>query len=356
MNEKIKNGIKIIVFILIFVLLFCMVGVLLNPTGTYEEWFQSYAIIEFYKQKENTIDIIYVGNSCIYTGISPFEIYDRIGVTGYPLSTPRQKLWASYYWMKEAFKYQKPKVIFVEVGEAFVGKEKNDELAVRRSIDSMKFGKNKLEMIMDPDFGLSGFEQLSCVFPILRYHSRWSKLNETDFRKIVNKNRYTFCGFFINKVTKEYKGKFDKKAKEKYKKEKQETNVENLTTISKEAKEKMDKMIELCKENNCELVFIKIPEPRNWTPEHNQAITDYATSKNVKFMDLNYEENINIDWKTDTQDAGDHLNIKGAEKIGQYLSDYIKQNFNIEDHRNDPKYQDWNDILVKYKEDKNMVE
>ena len=265
-------------------------------------------------------------------------------------------MWASYYWIKEALQYQKPKAVFVEVGEAFMTKERNDELAIRRSIDSMRFGKNKLDMIMDSDFGLSTFDQLSCIFPILRYHSRWSKLKETDFRKIVNKNRYTFYGFFVNKVTKEYKGRFDKKGKEKYLKQLEITKTENSTDISKESREKMDRIVELCKKNNCELIFIKIPEPRNWTPENNQAITQYANSKNIKFIDLNYDENINIDWKTDTQDAGDHLNIKGAEKIGQYLSEYIKKNLNIEDHRNDPQYQTWNDVLVKYKEDKNMVE
>ena len=80
MSKKVKNSIKAIAFIVIFIVLFCSIGVLLNPNGTYEEWFQSYAVIEFYKKKENTIDMIYIGNSCIYTGVSPLEIYDRIGV------------------------------------------------------------------------------------------------------------------------------------------------------------------------------------------------------------------------------------------------------------------------------------
>ncbi len=355
MSKKIENSIKGIIFIAIFIVLFCSIGVLLNPNGTYEEWFQSYSVIEFYKKKEDTVDIIYVGNSCIYTGVSPLEIYDRIGVTGYPLSTPRQKLWASYYWMKEALKYQKPKAFFVEVGEAFATKKNNDELAIRRAIDSMKFGKNKLEMIMDSDFELSNFDKLSCIFPILRYHSRATKLKETDFRKLVVREDYTFCGFFVNKVTKGYKGKFDKKAKQKYLELMEKTKVENTTEISKESEEKMKQMVELCKNNHCELVLIKIPEPRDWTPQKNQAIAEFAANNHIKFIDLNYDENININWETDTQDEGDHLNIKGAEKIGEYLSNYIKQNFTIEDHRNDENYGEWNEMLRRYKEDKSIT-
>lgn len=355
MSKKIKNIVKVIVFIVIFMVLFCMIGVLVSPNGTYEEWYQSYSLIDFYKQKENIIDIVYVGNSCIYTAVSPLEVYDRSGVTGYILSTPEQKVWASYYWMKEAFRYHKPKVIFFEVGECFVSKDMNNELATRRAIDSMRFGKNKLEMIMDSDFNMSNMEQLSCVFPILRYHSRALKLNELDFRKLMVKEQCTFAGFFINKYTKGYKGIFNKKAKQDYKKQLEEKKIQQEIGLSQEAREKMDKMVELCKQNNCELVLIKIPEPRFWIPEKNQTITEYANSKNIQFIDLNYDENININWETDTQDGGDHLNIKGAEKIGEYLSNYIKQNFNLEDHRNDEKYVEWNDALRRYKEEKNIA-
>ncbi len=350
MNGKIRNGIKIIVFIGIFIILFYGIGVVLNPSGTREEWLQSYSVLEFYTQEENTLDIIFVGNSSIYTGVSPLEIYDKIGVTGYSLSTPVQKPWASYYWMKEALDYQKPKVFFVEIGEAFSSKKQNGELSTRRAIDSMKFGKNKLEMVMDSDFQLSNFDKISSLFPILRYHSRWSKLNEPDFEKLTEEEQYTYKGYFANKDRREYKGNFDKKAKEKYKKQLEEGSAQEVIDISQESRKKMDKMIELCKEHNCELVLIKIPEPLYWGPEKNKAITDYANSKNIKFIDLNYEEAINIDWKTDTQDGGDHLNINGAKKIGQYLSEYIKQSWNLEDHRNDENYQEWNEMLKKYKD------
>lgn len=349
-----KNYIRAIIFIIIFIILFCGIGVIFNPTGSFNEWYQSYSEVEFYKQKKDTMDYIYMGNSCVYTGVSPLEIYKTIGVTGYTLATPGQKTWASYYWAKEVFKYQKPKAIFLEVGEAFETREGNTELFTRRAIDSMKFSKNKLDMIYDPDFELSNYDKLSCIFPILRYHSRWTELNEGDFRKLLLKDKNTYLGFLINKDTKQYNGKFDKNGRKKYKNKTEETTTSNLQHITDEARKKLDKIVSLCKENNSELVLMKIPEPKLWTPEKNQAISDYAKENNLKFIDLNYDENVNINWKKDTYDAGDHLNLDGAQEVAKGLSNFIKNNFEIQDHRNDASYQEWNDRLLEYNKQKEL--
>lgn len=349
--NKITNYIKIIAFIVIFILLMHFFGILFNPTGTYKEWFQSYTIIEFYKQERDTVDFLYVGNSCVYTGISPMEMYNNIGVTGYSLSTPRQQMWSSYYWIKEAFQYQKPQAVFLEVGEAFSNLQSNDELSIRRAIDSMKLGKTKLEMIQDDDFELSGFDKLTCIFPVLRYHSRWNKIDEVDFRKFADKYEYTFFGFLMNKNVKKYGKDIDQNKNKKIKPRAEEINPEAI--LAKETIEKMERIEKYCKDNNSELVLIKVPEPRFWSEDKSRIIAEYAKERGLKFIDLNYDENINIDWATDTQDGGDHLNLKGAEKVGTYLSNFIKSNFEIEDHREDIKHQKWNQRQEEYNFRKN---
>lgn len=349
-REVIKKVLKIIIFLSIFMILFCTLGVFFNPTGTINEWFQSYTVIEFYKEKENSIDVLYVGNSCIYTGISPMEIYKNTGITGYSFSTSGQKIVSSYYFIKEALRSQSPKVVFLEIGEAFSKKEDNEELNTRRAIDSLKFSKVKLEMILDSDYGLSGFDKLSCIFPLLRYHSRWSNLDESDFRKFINKDIYTYKGYLLDGKVSKYAGPVDKHFKKEI--DNQKELEEELAKIPKEVKEKIDKIIEVCAQNDCKLVFIKIPEPKSWNDEKHEIISEYAKEKNIDFIDLNYDDKINIDWQNDTQDGGNHLNIFGAEKIGVYLSQYLQNNFNLEDHRNDANYESWNDLLVKYNEAK----
>lgn len=350
-----KNLLKIGIFILIFILLFCGLGAFFNPTGTIMEWFQSYTVIEFYKERPNSIDVLYVGNSCIYTGVSPMEIYKNTGITGYSFSTSGQRVASSYYFIKEAYRNQKPKIVFLEVGDFFTGIDKNDEMSIRRAIDSLKFSSNKLEMIGDDDYKLTGFEKLSCIFPILRFHSRWNKLDESDLRKFIFKGNYTDKGYLLEKNTKKYDGKINRKLKKKLEEEQDETEDELQIGMSKipiEIRAKLDKIIDFCKQNNSELIFIKIPEPKTWNDEKHEIIEDYAREKGIKFLDLNYDEKINIDWQADTQDGGDHLNLFGAEKVGKYLSDYLKENYNLPDHREDGNYNDWNDFLLAYEEEK----
>ena len=70
-------------------------------------------------------------------------------------------------------------------------------MSIRRAIDSLKFSKNKLEMIWDEDYKLSNYDKLSCIFPILRFHSRWDKLDESDLRKFVFEGNYTDKGYLL---------------------------------------------------------------------------------------------------------------------------------------------------------------
>ena len=72
----------------------------------------------------------------------------------------------------------------------------------------------------------------------------------------------------------------------------------------------------------------------------------------IKFLELNCVDEIGIDWNTDTQDGGWHLNTNGAVKVSKYLANYLKENFNLTDKRENKDYQDWNQDLEKYLEDK----
>lgn len=281
------------------------------------------------------------------------EIYKKTGITSYSFSTSGQSTCSSYYFIKEAFRYQKPKVVFLEIGETFSGKKFNTELNIRRAIDSLKLSKNKLEMICDEDYELSNFDKLSCIFPIIRYHSRWSSIGEGDIRKFIVDDNYTYKGYLLEKNIKNYKGTFNKKSKEKLS-DNEEKIEEDISKIPDEVISKLEKIINLCNEENCQLVFIKIPEPTTWSAEKNRIISEYANEKGIRFIDLNYESSINIDWQKDTQDEGNHLNVYGAEKVGEYLCNYMQANFELEDHRNDIDYQDWNELLIKYENNKAM--
>ncbi len=358
-----KKIFKLIIFIIVFVLLLCIFNEIFNPSGTLNEWYSTNCIRDFYKQKADTIDVIYLGNSCVYTGISPVEIYENSGITGYSFSSSGQKTWSSYYLLKDALKTQKPKVVFLEAGETLCEQKDEEELNKRNVIDSMPLSENKLSMINDSIYNFSQYDKLGCIFPILRYHSRWNRIKENDLRKFAKKGEITYKGYLLERKIAAYNQKDDKDKKRDIRDKKENENQNNdlvnnikenadlensKKNVTDDSEYAINKIMKLCKENNCELVLIKIPEPTYWTSTKYEAVKNFAEKKGLKYIDLNYDSNITMDWNDDTQDGGNHLNVYGAEKIGNYLANYLKVNFELEDHREDKKYNSWNELVVKY--------
>ena len=83
---------------------------------------------------------------------------------------------------------------------------------------------------------------------------------------------------------------------------------------------------------------------------HN-AVSDCAEEKGIPYLDLNKKTaELGINWKTDSLDKGDHLNLSGACKVTAYLGNYLKENYNLSDKRENNEYKSWNDLAEKYKE------
>lgn len=351
-----KNVIKAVVFFTIFIGILSVLNKIFSPIGGSEGgWYVAGAMRDMYKQDKNTIDILYLGDSNVYTGISPLEIYDKTGITGFSASAPGQDTIGSYYVAKEFFKTQTPRMVMLETGEFFTTKEFFSELSTRSEIDYMNFGVNKLNIINEDYFDFSISEKISFIFPVIRFHDRYSRLTEFDIRKIVQNNELSYKGYlYDNKVNKyENKGQknFQKYMEQKKKGQKLETQNSDLE-IQEYAKEKVEQLKELCEQNNCELILITMPNTDERALEKYEIFKRYAEEKRLKYVNFNFEVDEPIDWETDTQDRGNHLNIKGAEKVGNYLSKYLSENFEIESKKDKPEYIKWNQSLEAYKERK----
>ena len=111
----------------------------------------------------------------------------------------------------------------------------------------------------------------------------------------------------------------------------------------------MDEIISLCKENNVTLVLYSAPSPKNYDGEKHNGIERYANEKNLAYVDLNLKTSeLEIDWAKDTADHGDHLNLSGAQKTTRFLGTYLKDQFDLEDHRGDENLKEWDISLEEY--------
>ena len=75
---------------------------------------------------------------------------------------------------------------------------------------------------------------------------------------------------------------------------------------------------------------------KNWSYGRYLTIKQLMDSKGVEYLDFNLEnmlENINVNWDTDFYNEG-HVNLIGAEKITDYIGQYIIDNYsNINWHK-----------------------
>jgi hypothetical protein len=338
MKDKIKCLIEFTAFISIVIFLLFFISDLFTPKWTVKVGEGSIQAIKgFYNLEPNTIDVMFIGDSSIRKGISPMQIYEDSGITSYSYCNSSSRIYMFYYFLQDVLKTQKPKVVVSDPLTLFYMK-KEIEPDKRKSFDYMPLSVNKINMINDDIFELDFFEKASYVFPILRYHSRYNELHRKDFTMLDNNFHSVQKGFIMSKAVKPHKNGFDyMKPKHKDKKLKYKDYSE----------EYLEKYVKLCKENNIELIILGIPDIRVWGYEQSEKMKEYASKYGFKYLDIN-NESTNINWLKDTEDAGGHFNIKGAQKITKYVTNYLKDNYDLPDHRNDPKYQSWNDDLVIY--------
>ena len=121
----------------------------------------------------------------------------------------------------------------------------------------------------------------------------------------------------------------------------------------------LDKMRELCEEHGTELVLVKAPSLSPvWWPQWDEQIAEYAEKHDLVYWNfLDHQEEIGIDWSTDTYDTGLHLNVYGAEKMSRYFGQLLVDTFSLEDRRSDAELSAvWSEKVETYNKRKATLE
>jgi len=291
----------------------------------------------FYQEEKNSLDVIFVGNSDTYRGIDPLVMYHEYGFTSYNYVAAGQRIWTGYAMFEESLKYQEPKIILFNVDELFFTKQTSYGNS-SKVYDNMKFSINKIKSVYDSNYKRSRIVKLAHFLPIFRYHSRYNELTSDDFKYAFYNSRYALKGMDMVAYQEPYTGNKN------YMKDKNE-EIE-LPEVSIYY---LDKMYDECQKRNISFVLYHVPSPDSSSYAKYKAVKEYADSKDITYLELNFDnDKIGIDWNEDTSDGGDHLNMFGAVKVSTYLGKYLVDNYDLPDHRNDSKYDYWNDDYEEY--------
>ncbi len=263
---------------------------------------------ELKAEPANTIDVVTIGDSESYTTVSTMQVWMDLGIPVYNAGQSGQNMNELNHMFRTVLETQKPKVILMETHALF---------RTSKSFDGLQ------ELIA---------ERVAARFPIFQYHDLWkyailkTKQNNGNYKGFqvrIGVNPYT--------GEKQYMSNTKKKA---------EIPWMNLMVF--------DEVLKECQDRGIKLILYSAPSPHNYWKKRHNALEALAKEKQLIYLDMNMKtDEIGIDWNTDTQDSGDHLNISGAQKTTSYLEGLLAK-LNLTDRRKDPTYKRWNELSEEY--------
>lgn len=292
------------------------------------------SMIEEYYRDQSKHEVIMIGDCEVYENISTIELWEKYGITSYIRGSAQQLTWQSYYLLEDTLQYETPKVVVFNV-LALKYDTPQSEAYNRMSIDGMRWSSAKVNNIRA---SMTEDEQfVEYVFPLLRYHSRWSELNRDDTAHWFSKDLVTHNGYYM-RVDTEPQGEFP-----------QPTPLADYT-LGENAMNYLQKMADLCKENDIRLVLIKSPtEYPYWYPQWDEQVETFAEENGLDYLNfIPLQEEIGLDMSQDTYDAGLHLNTQGAEKMADYFGQWLVEHCDLTDCRTQEEYVGIWEEKVKY--------
>ena len=323
MNKKTRTILRIILMTALSVFLFWSINLLFSPKYINENQ-DGRTTAEYYREKSN-IDVLFVGSSTVNSDINPVILWENHGITSFDRANASQTSWISYYMIKDAIDCSNPKMVVLDLEFFYQNDDYVEEVSNRKSIDGMRLSRDKYQCIK----AAKGEEETywDYLFPILRFHTRWKDLGKDDIKYLYFKPTVTFNGYLSSDRVEAAVD--DGKAAS-----------ADAVTLSPRNRMFLEESIKLCRDNGLQLLLIKTPTAKpKWGPAFDSEIRTLADAYGIAYIDLDeHKDEIGLDYQTDTQDGGDHLNDLGAAKVSVYMGNCLQYVYGIEDHRNDPGY------------------
>ena len=296
------------------------------------------ALIAEYYEEEKDHDVVFIGDCEVYENFSPVVLWEEYGINSYIRGSAQQLIWQSYYLLEDTLRYEKPDVVVFNI-LSMKYNEPQKEAYNRMSLEGMRWSASKVKAIQASMTDNEEF--LDYVFPILRYHSRWSELNARDVEYMFQTEKVSHNGYYMRVDVKPAVNVPGGKILADYQ-------------FGDNAYSYLDKMTQLCKENDIQLILIKAPSLYPyWYDEWEAQMEEYAAKNELRYINfLELTEEVGLDFNTDTYDAGLHLNLSGAEKLSRYFGEILVQETGVKNRRGEEHLEQiWVEKIAAYEKE-----
>lgn len=363
MKKNVLRFLKILCLMLAFAL---TVGVLQQLVLVHADHNRQ-RINGFYEEKENSLDIVLLGASEVYSDFAPAHAYEHAGVTSYLFATQANSILSYKSALKNILDRQKDALIVIELNGAVNDEaETTKEANLHNYADNVPLDMTKLEWLSQGE--IENKEEY--LFPIIKYHSLWSNNSESEkyMRTISDDKTRGYCllkgilnetavfkstqrsmnqylqkladgeGIPHNSIKATADSAQKQKIKERIKNEVKRTDDNQSKKGRKPLPELEEKalreLLSYCREQNLEnVVFARFPHivvKRTFDRfEKSNTVGDIVEEYGYDY--LNFERDFVETGLDETSDFYnlDHLNVRGQQKFTAYLTDYLTARYAV---------------------------
>ena len=310
-------------FLVIFAIIYNFVNVYISTPITA-------GVLQFHnfnkKENQNT-DVLFLGGSTMSCNFELSELWKKYGIAGFCGGAGISSIEDSYFRLIKFQKIHPVKNVVVEIsGTRFKYNYGNTEQTLN-NVSGMPFCLDKIKYICS---AIEPSKRNAYLTKLPLFHENWKKINKWYFLRSSelgddDKGTWTVMhGNFYKPVLLDA------------------NNYVDYQFLNDKQELFLKKIISFCVNNEINLVFLKSVDAARW---QNQSVWNtvevIADEFSVPLLDFNYlDDTIGID-SDDFYYDDRHLNVLGARKNTQYLAEFIRKYFNLDNHKDSIEYKSW---------------
>ncbi len=276
----------------------------------------------FYQEDKDTLDVVLVGASDIYTSFIPGRAYDKYGFTSYLLASESITTEGVITAVKEIVRTQHPERIVVEANAFLYGKSDNDknQAHIHKFFDNLPLSDNKLDYIKN---NVPADEQVEYFFPLMKYHGTWTeypaRFNLMASNIALQVRGYNYLKGFrsTTNILNTKKRCFNDKI----------ATEEGKLPLNPDLEKRLTELLDYCDEKNLDVAFVRAPhyvtDKTYDRVKRSNQMSEIVTNRGYSYYEIeNVAAYLGIDGKKFFYNE-DHMNIYGAMIFTDFLCDCL---------------------------------
>lgn len=321
-----KKFIRFICFFLVVVIMFGGLNFFFSTNSDRD----GVHIRGYFKEPQNSIDVLMVGASELYSGFNSPLAWGKYHFTSYAISISGMP--GSLYQIitEKALETQNPKLVVFEInGFLFNDRYYEHRKPIHAWFDNVGINDSGKEFIEN---NIPAKKRLEYYLPFYKYHSNWRHPG------ICTKNA-------LNRLCLEKEGISYSKAFANSNLTRKTTELKRKDAFfTEKSKEYMTQLLMFCKDRKLKnVLFFRAPHcVKNENPQAISEIESLIKSYGYDFVDYeNTYDEIGLDVKADFYNS-EHLNIYGMEKFTNLFGKYIVDKYDIKTNYSEETVELWN--------------